>query len=543
MGIKSESFHLNQRHIMWRLILFFFFFSSSLPAQEISKRLNFAENHGDFICSIESIDSVLYFQHGNFFDTSCTELIGHASIGLFDLNTGVRNNFTSDLCDSSSIFYYSSNSNCFDKRDADLVALYSDGETKGFGIFVHNIHSDSLLQFQYDGLVENRTPISNALKLFNNKAYLLLNSQDGSSHVNELWVLDENYEIEHREMLSDQRLSRMNLSITKDSTLLIILSKWKSIRDREIILQEYDLNYNLLRTFTYDKDVNSSSLPNAYKTEDGGYMCSWALDYESRFGKPFFYDTFPFPPTIIKFDSTFQVEWEYFFIERNNTEIASFEELDNGKYLGSGITWEFEVFDTLIPALGDAPGGYAFLITEDGEVEWRRYITDLRSNRFNGFFWDGCAIPGGYAFGGKIDTLKEVADPFLNDPASWVVTLDSNGCWNGNCNDHIIIINDDSSTTIDIDTMTTAVPQQPTPDQAEIKAYPNPSSGIVNVKFGQAAVRSLHILSSDGNVLREIQTRGSKAILHIGGYPPGLYLIHVYDQNDKLEGVQKIILI
>jgi len=44
-------------------------------------------------------------------------------------------------------------------------------------------------------------------------------------------------------------------------------------------------------------------------------------------------------------------------------------------------------------------------------------------------------------------------------------------------------------------------------------------------------------------VLREIQTRGSKAILHIGGYPPGLYLIYVYDQNDKLEGVQKIILI
>ncbi len=540
MGIKSVTFHLNQRHIMWCLILFFF--SSSLPAQEISKRLNFAENYGDFICSIESIDSVLYFQHGNFFDTSCTELIGHASIGLFDLNTGVRNNFTSDLCDSSSIFYYSSNSNCFDKKDTDLVALYSDGGTKGFGIFVHNIHSDSLLQFQYDGLVENRTPISNALKLFNNKVYLLLNSQDGSSHINELWVLDENYEIEHREMLSDQRLSRMNISITKDSTLLIILAKWKPIRGREIILQEYDLNLNLLRTFSFDEDVNRSSSPNAYKTEDGGYMCSWALDYESRFGKPFFIDTFPYPPAIVKFDNTFQVEWEYFFIERNFTQVLSFKDLGNGRYLGSGGTWEFELFDTLINGLVDAPGGYAFLITEDGEVEWRRYITDLRSNRFNGFFWDGCAIPDGYAFGGKIDTLKEVADPFLNDPASWMVTLDSNGCWNGNCNDHIIIINDDSSTTIDIDTMTTAVPQQPTPDQAEIKAYPNPSSGVMNVEFGQAAVRSLHILSSDGKVLREIKTRGSKAILHIGGYPPGLYLIQVFDAEGNLQGIKKILL-
>jgi len=526
---------------MWCLILFFF--SSSLPAQEISKRLNFAENASDFICSIESIDSVLYFQHGNFFDTSCTERVGHASIGLFDLNSGERNNFTSDLCDTNHFFLYSATSNCLDIEKKAVTSLYSDGTTHGFAVFIYDIYSDTVRIFHYDGLVENRTPISYALKVFNNKSYLLFGSRNGSTFTHELWVVDENHKIEDKKLLYDQRLNQMNLSVTKDSTLLVLLAESKTIIDRKVILQEYDLNLNLLKTFSFDEDVNSSSLPNAYKTEDGGYMCSWALDYESRFGKPFFIDTFPYPPAIVKFDSAFQVEWEYFFIERNFTQVLSFKDLGSGNYLGSGATWEFELFDTLINGLADAPGGYAFLITDEGEVEWRRYITDLRSNNFDGFFWDGCAIPGGYAFGGIIDTTKEVGDPFINDPASWIVTLDSNGCWNGNCNDHIIIINDDSSTTIDIDTMATAVPQQPTPDQAEIKAYPNPSSGVVNVEFGQAAVRSLHIMSSDGNVLREIKTRGSKAILHIGGYPPGLYLIHVYDQNDKLEGVQKIILI
>lgn len=543
MGIKSEPSNLNQRHIIWRLILFFFLFCSSLQAQEISKRLNFAENHGDFICSIESIDGVLYFQHGNFFDTSCTELIGHASIGLYDLNTGIRNNFTSDLCDSSSIFYYSSNSNCFDKRNSALLALYSDGATKGFGIFVHNVHSDSLVQFQYDGLVENRTPISNAIKLFNNKVYLLLSSSDGSSYLNELWVLDENYEIEQRKMLSDQRLSGMNSSITKDSTLLILLSKRKSIRDRYIILREYDLELNLLRSFEYDKDVNSYTAPNAYKTMGDGYICSWAVDYESRTGKPFFFDTFPYPPTIIKFDSTFQVEWEYFFIERNyNTEVLSFKDLGNGRYLGSGGTWEFELFDTLINGLADAPGGYAFLITEDGDVEWRRYITDLRSNSFNGFFWDGCAFPGGYAFGGIIDTTKEVGDPFINDPASWIVTLDSNGCWNGNCNDHIIIINDDSSTTIPIDTMTTSINAEPVSDQMDIKVYPNPSSGLVNVEFEQSAERYIRLVNMGGEVLREVKSQSAKAIFHFGGYPPGMYLLQIFDAEGNLQGVQKILL-
>jgi len=534
---------LNQRHIMWRLILFNFLVTSSVQAQQISKKINYVISGLDNICSVESKDSMIFAMTANVLLNGCHEdQWGHGSIFRTDLQGNVLEQKITSNCDSSFFYTFSSSPTCFDVNDERAVAVYGDLKSVDFRVLDWSFKGDTLRIFRYQGIGDRTAQLS--LKQLNNETYLLLGILEGSNWRSELWILGENFEIKEKKLLSNQQINRMALSVTRDSTLLIILSKLKSIQDREIILQEYDLDLNLLKAHVYDKDVNNSSLPNAYKTEDGGYICSWAVDYESRTGKPFFSDTFPYPPTIIKFDSTFQFEWEYFFIERNyNTEVLSFKDLGNGRYLGSGRTWEFELFDTLINGLADAPGGYAFLITEDGEVEWRRYITDLRSNRFNGFFWDGCAIPGGYAFGGKIDTLKEVADPFLNDPASWVVTLDSNGCWNGNCNDHIIIINDDSSTTIEMDTMTTAVPQQPIPNRAEIKAYPNPSSGIVNVEFSQAAVRSLHIMSSDGNVLREIQTRGSKAILHIGGYPPGLYLIYVYDQNDKLEGVQKIILI
>jgi len=541
VGIKSNTLHLNQRHIMWRLILFFFFFSSSLQAQQISKKINYVIGGLDNICAIESQDSLLVAMTANLLLNDCQEeQWGHGSIFYTDLVGEVSRYKVTSNCDLRFYYTFSLTSNCFDVRDHGAVAIYGDFNSVDLRVLDYSFPKDTLIIYHFGGMGDYTAPL--ALEIYNKKTYLLLASREGSKYTNELWVLDENYEIEHKEMLSDQRLSRMNLSITKDSTLLIILSKRKSSRDRELILNEYDLDLNLLKSFVYNKDVNEYTAPNAYKTSDNGYICSWALDYESRFGKPFFYDTFPYPPAVTKFDSSFNVEWEYFFIERTMTQTLSFTDVGKGKYLAAGGNTEFIDFDTLIPALGDAPGGYAFLITEDGEVEWRRYITDLRSNSPFGFFWDGCAIPGGYAFGGIIDTTKEVGDPFINDPASWIVTLDSNGCWNGNCNDHIIIINDDSSTTIEIDTMTTAVPQQPIPNRAEIKAYPNPSSGIVNVEFSQAAVRSLHILSSDGNVLREIQTRGSKAILHIGGYPPGLYLIHVYDQNDKLEGVQKILL-
>jgi hypothetical protein len=307
-------------------------------------------------------------------------------------------------------------------------------------------------------------------------------------------------------------------------------------------LNEYDLDLNLLKSFVYDEDVNEYTAPNAYKTSDNGYICSWALDYDSRFGKPFFFDTFPYPPAVAKFDSSFNVEWEYFFIERTMTQTLSFTDVGNGKYLGAGGNTEFIDFDTLITALGDAPGGYAFLITEDGDVEWRRYITDLRSNSFNGFFWDGCAIPGGYAFGGTIDTTKEVGDPFINDPASWIVTLDSNGCWNGNCNDHIIIINDDSSTTIPIDTMTTSINTEAVPGQMDVQVYPNPSSGLVNVEFEQSEERYIRLVNMGGEVLHEVKSQSAKAIFHFGGYPPGMYLLHIFDAEGNLQGVQRILL-
>ena len=532
---------LNKQVRIWRMVPILLFFLGNMQGQQISKKINYVIGGLDNICSIESKDSIIIAMTANVLLNGChEEQWGHGSIFKIDLDGNVLNQKVTSNCDSSFFYTFSSSSTCFDVTNEKAVAIYGDLKSVDLRVLDWSFNEDTLRIFHYQGMGDHTVQLS--LKQLHNKTYLLLGIREGSNRRSELWILDENFEIKEKKLLSNQQINRMDLSITRDSTLLIILSKWKSIQDRDIILQEYDLDLNLLKAHMYDMDVNNSSLPNAYKTPDDGYICSWALDYESRFGKPFFYDTFPYPPAIVKFDSAFQVEWEYFFIERNNTQVASFDELDNGKYLGSGITWEFELFDTLINGLADAPGGYVFLITEDGELEWRRYITDLRSNSFNGFFWDGCAIPGGYAFGGIIDTTKEVGDPFFNDPASWIVTLDSNGCWNGNCNDHIIIINDDSSTTIEIDTTTTSVHQDPLPPQVDFKVYPNPSSGLVNVEFVQSAVRHIRLISRDGKVLREIKTRGAKAILQIGGYPPGLYLLQVYDQDHKLEGVQQVVL-
>jgi len=122
-----------------------------------------------------------------------------------------------------------------------------------------------------------------------------------------------------------------------------------------------------------------------------------------------------------------------------------------------------------------------------------------------------------------------------------LLTLDTNGCWNGNCNDYIIIINDDSSTTLPIDT-TNSVFQPPIQDEVStIKAYPNPTSSVVRLKFEVPASRTVEFLNLKGEVLRRIPTESPKLILQIGGYPPGKYLIRVLDENGRLEARTKVV--
>jgi hypothetical protein len=90
--------------------------------------------------------------------------------------------------------------------------------------------------------------------------------------------------------------------------------------------------------------------------------------------------------------------------------------------------------------------------------------------------------------------------------------------------------------------MTTSINAEPVPAQMDVKVYPNPSSGLVNVEFKQSAERYIQLVSMGGEVLREVKSQSAKAILHFGGYPPGMYLLQIFDAEGNVEGVQKILL-
>jgi hypothetical protein len=394
--------------------------------------------------------------------------------------------------------------------------------------YIHRILPDS--GFEY-------LPLD--IEFLKDTLYLILKTKD---YQYELWQLDENYTVSNKVVLYDRRLSRLNASITPDSTLLLIMSYSTSFFGRNMIIREYDQQLNLLKEFEYSNDIADQSSPAIFKTDDNGYITSWAIDLEKRLDRWILSDTLLYPPAITKFNDKFEPEWEFIFIELNPlTQIFGFNQVSDHKFLAAGNTTDFEYVDTLDNYLDNVPGAWAFLITDEGNLLWERYITDTRANRRSGTFWDGCAIPGGYAFAGLIDTLKEEPDPFLNDPAGWLLTLDTNGCWNGNCNDYIIIINDDSSTTLPIDTTTSVFNPPLEQEVSNLEVYPNPTSSMVTLEFDDPASRTVEFLNLKGEILRRIPTESPKLILQIGGYPPGMYLIRVLDKHGRLEGRTKIV--
>ena len=528
---------------MPKVISIFIVLCFTIPAtgQNISIRKNLS-NSADFFDAITVVDSTIYIKSGTVQILGCDDSpfgLGHGSISISSLDGKTTQQIKTDICDTTYDYCFGSNSNLLATNKKKIIAAY--GDCKGSGeirlltydhrldsTFIHSIIPDS--GFEY-------LPFD--IEFLNDRLYLILKTKD---YQYELWQLDENYEVNRKKVLYDRRLSRLNASITPDSTLLLIMSYSTSFFGRNMIIREYDGELNLLKEFEYSNDIADQSSPAIFQTADDGYITSWAIDLQERLDRSMGYDTLIYPPAITKFNDKFEPEWEYIFIELNPlTQILGFNQVGDHKFLAAGNTTDFEYVDTLDNYLDNVPGAWAFLITDEGELLWERYITDTRSNRRSGTFWDGCAIPGGYAFAGLIDTLKEEPDPFLNDPAGWLLTLDTNGCWNGNCNDYIIIINDDSSTTLPIDT-TTSVFQPPIEDElSTIKAYPNPTSSVVSLEFEAPASRMVEFLNLKGEVLRRIPTEGPKLILQIGGFPPGMYLIRVLDENGRLEARTKVV--
>lgn len=237
---------------------------------------------------------------------------------------------------------------------------------------------------------------------------------------------------------------------------------------------------------------------------------------------------------VYKLDASFEVEWEYFFLGEYETAAANAKLDSGGNLIAAGASLAYYSSDYFSDP-GHALDGWAFAMSQEGELIWERSIADSVHRNYGSRLLDIVEAEEGYLLVDDLSLVNPDSFPFLNDPDIWLVTLDENGCWNGNCNRYIIITGETDSTT---ETDETAMTESTT------TIYPNPSRGVVHISCegctsGQP--RSVEVFGMNGKKHTEVQLLASKSTIDLSRLSSGTYLL-VHSTAEGRKEVQKIII-
>lgn len=309
----------------------------------------------------------------------------------------------------------------------------------------------------------------------------------------------------------------VNLVSSKQGGYLLVYEEdLKGVFDQAVI-NRLDADFQVVDSFIgFPQERRGVYGLNVMETIDKGYLLSWQKDVTLIY----LHDTFPYPPAIYKLDSTFQFEWEVFFASKEVKELSKTFTHLNGGLVGVGVSDYWYHHDNITPYPG--PNAWFFRLEEDGSVLWERALIDT-SNAYGGRIWDGTMDEEGFILVGDLFTWNPTGVPFLDDPDVWLLTLDLDGCWNGDCGDYIVI-NTDTTTAI----------HPPVGDELPgLHIYPNPTRAMVTLEWPEhapSANRLVRIFDLTGNLVMEQKLYAPRSILSIQGYPPGTYFLqHIVD--------------
>jgi len=291
-----------------------------------------------------------------------------------------------------------------------------------------------------------------------------------------------------------------------------------------VVVTKLDEGFNVLFSEKILQAGDPFGSVNIFETEDKGYMLAWQKDLK------FSTDTFPFPTAIYKLDSLANVEWEYVFAHDSSKEHITAVKVSDGKLFGIGAT-DYYGHNDIYP--GRWLDGWCFLIDTEGTLQWERSIADIRDSR-GGRLWNGLETDDGFVLVGDIDKLNPTGVPFLNDPEVWFLTLDENGCWNGNCEEYIVITGDTTSITD-----TKEVMQTP----PGITAYPKPTAGILTIECKHCklqARRAVQVFDSNGRKVLEMNLFAPKSTINLTHLADGVYFVSHLADGQLIE-TQKVI--
>ncbi len=225
-------------------------------------------------------------------------------------------------------------------------------------------------------------------------------------------------------------------------------------------------------------------------------------------------DTFPISPTLYKFDSKNQKLWE-----KSDRTFRS--ELIPGNFiLGRDENLYFS--GNLNITRGD---DLAFFrkMDQEGNILWHRYYIDSSKKKIEQYFSSFVEDRnGGFAFTGLIQDTFPNHDPAEFNWDIWFVTLDKNGCFNGDCSDTIYL-------------------NQKIPNNIYggfrlnelVEFYPNPAKDVVHVQFRNPATRTISIMDLNGSVLEKKVIHDENNLLKLTNFSAGIYTVRIEDDRGR----------
>lgn len=261
-------------------------------------------------------------------------------------------------------------------------------------------------------------------------------------------------------------------------------------------------NYELPKTYAPRIDVVSDTSGICYAIWQKNYYVSW--------------DTFNYPPVLIKLDKNGVKLWEYPFYSQlglflNNIFIAK-----NGDVIGCGVDDDM----TENTPSYDNSGAWIFRMSPDGVLKWRRSIADLTLSNIDAErLIDGTELPNGdLVFCGDIGYLEP---PYSTGGSDiWVIRTDSMGCFSPNCGDIQLV-----TSSKDIESK-----------NAEIQLRPNPARDFISFSSNMSnfQIQKVDIFDISGKFIFSEKLNFFINEINILSLSNGFYVAKIYLSNNKV---------
>ncbi|MEI2696229.1 MAG: T9SS type A sorting domain-containing protein [Saprospiraceae bacterium] len=226
-------------------------------------------------------------------------------------------------------------------------------------------------------------------------------------------------------------------------------------------------------------------------------------------------DTFPISPTLFKYNSLDQKLWEKSDrTYRSEIIQGSFNmSMDDFLYM-SGSTSDVREKEL----------AWFRKLDQEGNILWHRYYVDSTKKRIKQYFKSFVEdINGGFALTGLNQDTFPNHDPKEFNWDIWFVTLDKDGCFNGDCSDTIYL-------------------DQKLPNKAYnggfrldelLEFYPNPANEVVNIQFKNSIKRHLKVFDTNGKLMLEKELFTDGMQLQLGSLTTGNYHVRIEDDAGK----------